>query len=145
MAGSADQLVSRIRKYFRRQQDFVVAMEKRLPESLEGLDDFQELLAIQAQSVQQLAEFQREQNLLLREWEHAAVEEEDRRAVHEEGGRIAAKLQSLREKIIQLEQEAARRRLADEEVLRQMRRGRSMLDAYRPGGDGPPGGTGWKA
>ncbi len=132
--GTQDDIAERVKRYFARQivwlelqRDELQALPVNLADTeLEGI------AARQAQREREGAEFAREQQGLLREWQAAAV-----------GGSARAEVQTLAKRAQILMEEvraaydaaAARARGvtgAPQESLERLRRGRRMLDSYRP-------------
>lgn len=139
----APNLVDRIRNYFERR----IAWTQGAVEALRHIEEdlaaeaFDRLIDELAQREHQTEAFVREHNGLLVEWRRATdIGEADRSAVQELARQADDLAKELRERYQRaskrMRSEAAKRK----DVLDGLRRGRSMLDKYRPG---DPGGIGF--
>lgn len=130
-------LVRRVTAYFERHIAFfeeVLAGLGRIEENLAG-EDFERLLSQQARDDERSAHLLRERRGLLREWLHdTGLTDADRQAVRVLSDRFDVLAGQVRERYGEVmdlvQQELTDRR----DIYHTLRRGRGLLNTYRPGG-----------
>ena len=135
---AADDIAARVTRYFARQIAWLEAQRdelRALPEDLTGAA-LETLVSRQAQRERESVEFAREQQGLLREWHAANVDA----TVRAEVQALARQAQVRADELCRAYDAAAERTRgtanAPKESLDTLRRGRRMMDAYRPADPG---------